>query len=519
MGDCAGERTFIGEVWNVPTNASCSSTCMTQSDGKRGMRVMLNRALWKSVVIGFAASACAFDVASAADGMIDTSFGAAGLARAGIDDGDLQPSGCRPVVQPDDKIVICGTRLSNGTSGSDFLVARFNADGSLDATFGTNGLVTIDFDHGTGGDQANGVALQSDGSIVVAGTTRGAESESEAFAVARLTAAGTLDGTFGAGTGQATIEFTGSAGDDQAYAVAVQPDNKIIIAGSTQTVSGSNVAIVRLLQNGAADTGFGDAGRVTFGFGLPGATAEADNANGVAIDAMGRIVVAGTANESAPAAEIRFGVARLLPDGTLDTAFNGSGTTTIAFDPGTGVSNAYAFGVVVASDGKLLIPGYANTSPLSMLNMDVAAARLNDDGSIDATFGNDGRVTVGFDLEANGIDAAVAAAEQADGRVLLVGTALNGVTQYAISLRLESDGSLDATYGTGGKETYDFGLTNPGTQAFTGIAFQGTQIIAGGVIYVPPLDVSPPPLDCIAVRLTNEETTTDADSIFAASFD
>jgi uncharacterized delta-60 repeat protein len=154
-----------------------------------------------------------------------------------------------------------------------------------------------------------------------------------------------------------------------------------------------------------------------------------------------------------------------------------------------------------------------------MLNMDVAAARLNDDGSIDATFGNDGRVTVGFDLEANGIDAAVAAAEQADGRVLLVGTALNGVTQYAISLRLESDGSLDATYGTGGKETYDFGLTNPGTQAFTGIAFQGTQIIAGGVIYVPPLDVSPPPLDCIAVRLTNEETTTDADSIFAASFD
>ena len=198
---------------------------------------MLNRALWKSVVIGIAASTCAYGVALAADGTIDTSFGAAGLARAGIDDGDLQPSGCRPVVQPDDKIVICGTRLSNGASGSDFLVVRFNADGSLDTAFGTNGLVTIDFDHGTGSDQADGVALQSDGSIVVAGTTRGAESNSEAFAVARLTQAGALDGTFGAGTGQATIEFTGSAGDDQAYAVAVQPDDKIIIAGSTETVS------------------------------------------------------------------------------------------------------------------------------------------------------------------------------------------------------------------------------------------------------------------------------------------
>ena len=480
---------------------------------------MLRQVMWKSVVTVFAASACACGVASAADGTLDTSFGAGGLARAGIDDGDLQPSGCRPVVQPDDKIVICGTRLSNGVSGSDFLVARFNADGSLDTAFGTNGLVTIDFDHGTGSDQADGVALQSDGSIVVAGTTRGAESSSEAFAVARLTPAGGLDGTFGAGTGQATIEFTGSAGDDQAYAVAVQADDKIIIAGSTETVSGSNVAVVRLLQNGAADTGFGDAGRVTFGFGLPGATAEADNANGVAIDAAGRIVVAGTANESAPTTEIRFGVARILPDGTLDAAFNGNGTTTIAFDPGTGVSNAYAFGIVVQSDGKLLVPGYANTSPLSMLNMDVAAVRLDDDGSVDTSFGNNGRVTIGFDLEANGIDAAVAAAEQTDGRVLLVGTALNGVTQYAISLRLEDDGSLDATYGTGGKETYDFGLTNPGTQAFTGITFQGTQIIAGGVIYVPPLDVSPPPLDCIAVRLTNDDTGVDADSIFASSFD
>lgn len=480
---------------------------------------MLNRVLWKSVVAVFAASACAFDVASAADGSLDTSFGVDGLARAGINDGDLQPSGCRPIVQPDNKIIICGTRLSNGSSGSDFLVARFNADGSLDTAFGTAGLVTIDFDHGTGSDQADGVALQSDGSIVVAGTTRNTESSSEAFAVARLTAGGTLDASFAAGTGQATIEFTGSAGDDQAYAVAVQPDDKIIIAGSTQTTNGSDVAIVRLMQNGAADTAFGDAGRIMFGFGLPGATAEADNANGVAIDAMGRIVIAGTANESAPSAEVRFGVARLLPDGTLDAAFNGNGYTTIAFDPGTGVSNAYAFGIVVESDGKLLIPGYANTSPLSMLNMDVAAARLNDDGSPDATFGDNGRVTVGFDLEANGIDAAVAAAEQPDGRVLLVGTALNGYMQYAISLRLDDDGALDATYGTGGKETYDFGLTTPGTQAFTGITFQGTQIIAGGVIYVPPLDVSPPPLDCIAVRLTNEATTTGTDAIFAATFD
>jgi len=481
---------------------------------------MSKRVMWKSVVSVFATGACACGIASAADGTLDPSFGVDGLARAGITDGDLQPSGCRPVVQPDDKIVICGTRLSNGASGSDFLVARFNADGSLDTTFGNAGLMTIDFDHGAGTDQADGIALQSDGSIVVAGTTRATGSSSRTFAVARLTNAGALDASFGAGTGQATIEFTGSAGDDQAYTVAVQPDDKILIAGSTATMTGSDVAVVRLLADGFADTGFGDAGRVTFGFGLPGATAQADNANGVAIDAQGRIVVAGTANASAPSAEIRFGVARLLPDGSLDNAFNGSGSTTVAFDPGTGVSNAYAFGIVVESDGKLFIPGYANTSPLSMLNMDAAAARLNEDGSPDATFGDNGRVTVGFDLEANGIDAAVAAAEQPDGRVLLVGTAVNGTMQYAISLRLDTDGSLDATYGTGGKQTYNFGLTTPGTQAFTGITFQGTQVIAGGVIYVPPMDVTPPPLDCMAARLTIDATTTgEADAIFGANFD
>lgn len=480
---------------------------------------MLQRVMWKSVVAVIAASACSFDAASAADGTLDPTFGVDGLARAGITDGDLQPSGCRPVVQPDDKIVICGTRLANGASGSDFLVARFNADGSLDTTFGNAGLATIDFDHGTGSDQADGVALQSDGSIVVAGTTRGTESGSEAFAVARLTQGGTLDASFGAGTGQSTLEFSDGTGNDQAYAVAVQPDDRIIIAGSTGSVAGTDVAVVRLMQDGSPDMGFGDAGRVTFAFGLPGATAEADNANGVAIDAEGRIVVAGTANESAPNNEIRFGVARLLQDGTLDTAFNGSGSTTVAFDPGTGVSNAYAFGIVVAGDGKLLIPGYANTSPLSMLNMDVAAARLNDDGTPDTTFGDNGRVTIGFDLEANGIDAAVGAAEQPDGRVLLVGTAVNGSMQYAISLRLDADGALDATYGTGGRETYNFGLTSPGTQAFTGITFQGTQIIAGGVIYVPPMNITPPPLDCMAVRLTNDATTQDGDAIFASSFE
>jgi uncharacterized delta-60 repeat protein len=292
--------------------------------------------------------------AVAADGALDASFGIGGVARAGISDGDGGPSGCKPIVQPDGKIVICGTHLVNGATGSDFLVARFTADGVLDNAFGSAGLVTIDFDGGSGGDQANGIALQSDGKIIVAGTTHGAAAQSADFAVARLTADGTLDETFG-GAGKATIEFNldNGVGDDDVDAVAIEADGTIVLAGSAQTTDGAVVAVARMLGNGARDVAFNLTGKVTFGFELAGATIEADNANGVAIDAKGRIVIAATANATAPQEIAEFAAARLLSNGELDPSFNGSGRATIAFDPGTGISNALAFGDVVQDDGKI----------------------------------------------------------------------------------------------------------------------------------------------------------------------
>jgi hypothetical protein len=113
-----------------------------------------------SLASGFGCCALAF----ASDGALDASFGADGIARAGIADGDGAPSGCRPIVLADGRILICGTRLSNGATGADFLVARFNVDGTLDPTFGISGVTTIDFDQGAGGDHAEGIALQADAS-------------------------------------------------------------------------------------------------------------------------------------------------------------------------------------------------------------------------------------------------------------------------------------------------------------------------------------------------------------------
>jgi uncharacterized delta-60 repeat protein len=455
---------------------------------------------------------CFGTFAVAADGGLDTTFGVGGVALAGITDGDGGPSGCKPIVQPDGKIVICGTRLLNGATGSDFLVARFNADGALDAGFGINGLVTIDFDGDTGGDRANGIALQSDGKIVVAGTTHGAAQQSADFAVARLTADGILDPAF-AGSGKTTIAFNldDGVGDDEVDAVAIQPDGTIVLAGSAETSSGVVVAVARVLDNGARDAAFNLTGKVTFGFELAGATVEADNADGVAIDSNGRIVIAATANATAPQDVAEFGAARLLANGELDPSFNGSGRTTIAFDPGTGISDALAFGVVIQEDGRILIPGYANSSPWAMQNMDMAAARLMADGSPDMAFGVDGKIMIPFDLEASGVDAAIGAVQQPDGRLLFVGTALGDATQYGVVVRVTRDGMPDSSFGTLGRQTYDLGLTVPGTQAFTGVTLQGSKIIVGGIAFVPPLG-NPQPLDCLVMRLLN-------DSVFADGFD
>jgi uncharacterized delta-60 repeat protein len=463
-------------------------------------------------ILTFVFGVCCGSAAIAADGALDASFGAGGVALAGISDGDAKPSGCKPIVQPDQKIVICGTRLANGATGSDFMVARFDPDGALDASFGVGGLVTIDFDGGSGGDQASGIALQSDGTIIVAGTTRGPDAQSANFAVAKLTADGLLDGTF-AGIGKTTIAFDldGGIGDDNVEAVAIEADGTIVLAGSAETSNGVAVAVARLLSDGGRDATFNASGTVTFGFNLTGATTEGDYATGIAIDNEGRIVIAATANETAPEEITEFGAARLLASGTLDPAFNGTGRTTIAFDPGTGISDALAFGVVVQDDGRIVIPGYANSSPWVTPNMDMAAVRLMSDGSLDPTFGVDGRVMIPFDLEPSGIDVAIGALQQPDGRLVLAGTALGDGTQFAVVARVMQDGMLDESFGSAGKKSYDLGLTSPGTQAFTGVAMQGSSIIVGGIAYVSPLS-SPQPLDCLVLRLIN-------DSIFGAGFD
>ena len=420
-------------------------------------------------------------VASAADGDLDTSFGANGFRLTGISDGYSNlPAGM--AIQPDGKILLC-----NGEGVYpvlDFFVARFTADGDLDTTFSFDGKTTIDFGGNT--DTCGGIAVQADGKIVVAGTTEPDGDPNADFAVARLNADGSLDtATFGAGTGKTVVAFDlGGSNADFGASLALKSNGKIVVGGYVATATdGTDFAILQLNTDGTRDTSFNLTGRATVGFNLAGSTTKDDTATRVAVDPQGRILIAGFADAGTPGG-IDFAVARVLASGTPDPDFSADGRAVIAFDlGGAGGSNGDgAYNVTVQQDGRIVLGGIADSSSTIDVNQDMAIVRLLPDGTPDASFGFGGRTTVVFDLEPNGQDIALATAEQSNGRLLIAGAAVSQSTGAiaATLVRLMPDGTPDASFGTVGKRTYDFGQSTPSGQLFNGIGFQGDQVVVTG---------------------------------------
>ena len=421
-------------------------------------------------VLMLAAAACG--AARATDGDLDTAFGSAGFALMPV---NAPASGFqRPLVQPDGKIVFC-TPLLAGGSGLDFFVVRLDPDGTFDTSFNFDGKVTIDFDGGS--DQCANLALQSDGKIVLVGTTAADDVSPTDFAAARLNADGSLDTTFGGGTGRTTVAFDlGGQNFDGAAVVALQPDGKIVISGSAETgMNGAVMAVVRLLADGSRDTSFNGSGRVTIPFDVAPPAASFAGAYSVAIDHAGRIVLGGQAENAQASFDCAF--ARLLADGTLDDAFDADGRVTIPFD--IGATNASAADqTIVERDGKILMAGFADAGSGSTTNMDFALARLQEDGSLDPGFGIAGRAVVPFDIGGNQNDFASGVAEDEAGRLVVAGySALTATTQGVTVARLRHDGTLDPGFGVLGKTS----IPLEGDYAFaSGIALQGTQIIVAG---------------------------------------
>jgi uncharacterized delta-60 repeat protein len=454
----------------------------------------------------------ASQAASAADGDLDPAFGDGGIALTGIVDGGGAASACGPVVQSDGKILVCSTRGDNGSSGSDMFVARFTAAGELDPSFSFDGKVTIDFDGGNGADSARGLAVQADGRIVIVGSTSpDIVANHTDFAIARLTATGDLDPTFGGGSGKRTVAFDldGGDGDDIAADVTIQADGRILVAGTADQETGSDFALVRLLQDGTTDAAFNLTGKVTVAFDLAASTTDVDVLVRVKLDDDGRILLGGSADNGPGGFD--FAVARLLPNGQLDNNFDADGRTTLAFDLGA-MNSDQLIGMTLQRDGRIVAIGAA-ALPGGSSNSDFAVVRWLPDGTPDPGFGIGGKTIVPFDLAADGADIGLAVVEEANGRLLLAGGAtwnLPNSSLAAALARLRPDGTLDLSFGVSGKRSFQFGLAPLDTQAFMNVAWQGSRIVVGGIVIVD--DPAPNPVDNFLVRL-------EIDLLFADSFE
>ena len=228
------------------------------------------------------------------DGSLDPSFGTGGMVASEV--GGTISRGRALALQPDGKIVVVGyTWIGLGLNYWDFGLARYNPDGSLDVTFGTDGVVTTDFVGGF--DAAEEVVLQPDGRIVVVGSAELIPGNfvSRDFAVARYNTNGSLDTTFGNGG-----KVTSPLGEiDSASSVVVQPDGKIVAGGGGALTI--DFALVRYNTDGTLDPTFGSGGMVTTDLGGSDYAA-------LALQPDGRIVAAGSAS-FAPATWI-FSLAR-----------------------------------------------------------------------------------------------------------------------------------------------------------------------------------------------------------------
>jgi uncharacterized delta-60 repeat protein len=412
-----------------------------------GRPVRSGAVLVAAVVVGviFSAGAQAapgdLDLTFSGDGKQRTNFGA-GLSRAAA-----------IVRQPDGKIVAVGTRSADGDS--DFALARYNANGSLDPSFSGDGRQVTDF----GGDfeVANGVALQADGKIIAVGHDDGGN-----FALARYNPNGSLDTSF-SGDGRQTTDLGGFS--DEAYGVAVQGNGKIVAVGTRDAAATAfDFALARYNPNGTLDTSFSGDGKQTTVF---GGAASYDIARAVALQANGKIVAGGST-------DIGFALARYNPNGSLDPSFSGDGKQTTDF----GTDFDGATGVALQTDGKIVAAGRLGQGFFADPS-DFALARYNPDGSLDPSFSGDGKQTTDFGGDNDG---ASGVALQGDGKVVVVGEAVgqnfNGDTLSDFALaRYNPNGSLDPSFSGDGKQTTRFA----GSDSANGVALQGNgKIVAVG---------------------------------------
>jgi uncharacterized delta-60 repeat protein len=374
---------------------------ITDFGGTEGRDNVALQADGKIVVAGCTASSSGFQAVLARylpSGALDPSFGTGGKVFTGLV--NSTPRFNSVAIQADGRIVAAG---STGSTGADFLVARYLPNGTLDPSFGTGGKATADFG---AIDEAFSVAIQADGRIVAAGTSFNQDPFNIEFALARFLPNGSLDSDFDA-DGKV---LTAIGNDSQAFGVAIQADRKIVAAG---TSGNSNFALVRYLPDGSLDASFGTGGKVTTAIGVG-----FEGVGSMALQADGKIVVVGSGSGSR---DTDFALVRYLPNGVLDPGFGTGGKVTTDFG-----ANEEAFGVTIQANGKIVVAGETVAGNIG----DFALARYLPNGSLDSSFSFDGKVATDF----GGEDLVFGVALQADGNIVAAGITFDSNDQGNFAL-------------------------------------------------------------------------------------
>ncbi len=359
------------------------------------------------------------------------------------------------IAQDDGKIVQVGS--SNSGTKSDFAIARWTTSGTLDSSFGNGGVVTTSF--GPQPSEAKAVAIQADGKTVVVGY--GSNTNNYDFALARYNIDGTTDTNFNS-IGRVVTPI--GTGIDYAEAVLIQPDQKIVVAGSTSNGSNFNFALVRYNSDGTLDETFGN-----LGLAIAELTPFNDKAYSVHLQPDGKLLVVGIANRgnnSVPNDD--FAIARFTATGALDSTFDGDGITYV--DIG-GLYDSFA-GSVLDTAGRVVLIGTRQTASSS----DVAVARITPTGALDASFGVNGMVRTTWGTNDRGSGIAI----QSDGMIVATGVTANGIG----IARYLTNGNLDSSFSFDGKQVYQLPVApqsytdnvlslNDGNIAITGSTYDG----------------------------------------------
>jgi uncharacterized delta-60 repeat protein len=379
-------------------NGGLVTTAFNGSQFADGQAVAVDR-LGRTLVAGF--NSMNFMVARYRyNGALDPTFGGTGIVTINFrPDGstaDWSNEAHAIAVDASGRIVVAGdSGPATAPQQFDFAVARLTDSGALDTSFNGNGKQTVDF----GGQEfAESLAIDSQGRIVLAGYNAPPTGPSH-FLVARLTAAGALDNSFGGG-GRQVIDFGGAT--QIGFAVDVDSLDRVVVAGTAQIGIPTYLAVARLTSVGLLDPSFDGDGRQTITF------SDDEDAYGVAVDSQDRVVVAGRTNNGT---NNDFAVARLTVAGALDVSFDSDGKQTVAF----GSRDDFAWSVAVDSLGKIVVVGY--TSLTQSKNV-FAVARLTDTGAFDTSFDADGKQTIDFgSVTDNGFSVAIASGN----RVVIAG--------------------------------------------------------------------------------------------------